>query len=156
MQFPEDVENDFKFSGFGSGAIKSPLHPNYKYHDEIVDAWLKPGPSAGPYVANLSDGSQVVYYWYKFNEQPAILNSDMDAAERELIQKRVELLHEHWSIDDRCFPEPTQPIASLDDNLIVTPPKGLEVGYVPICVHQQSAEDKLPSLKKVRPKNRKR
>ncbi len=156
VQFPEDVEDDFKFSGFGSGAIKSPLHPNHRYHDEIVDAWLKPGPSAGPYVANLSDGSQVVYYWYKFNEQPAILNSDMDAAERELIQKRVELLHEHWSIDERCFPEPTQPIASLDDNLIVTPPKGLEVGYVPICVHQQSAEDKLPSFEKVRPKNRKR
>ena len=91
----------------------------------------------------------MVYYWYKFNEQPAILNSYMDKAERELMQKRVELIHEHWSIDERCFPDPAQPLASLDDALIVKPPRGLEVGYVPVCVHQQKAGEKLPKFKKV-------
>ena len=149
VRFPEDVKKDFKFLGFGNGAIKTPLHPGYKYRDKIVNAWLKPGPSAGPFVTNLSDGSQAVYYWYKFNEQPAILNSDMDETERAMIQKRVELLHQHWSIEDRCFPEPKQPIASLDEALIVTPPKGMEVGYVPICVHQDKIGKKLPEFKKV-------
>ena len=73
----------------------------------------------------------------------------MDQAERELIQKRVELLHKHWSIKDRCFPEPAQPMASLDEGLILNPPKGMEVGYVPICVHQQTAGEKLPRFRKV-------
>ena len=156
IQFPEDVKKDFKFIGFGNGAIKTPLHPAYKRRDKIINAWLNPGPTAGPYVAQLSDGSQAVYYWYKFNEQPAVLNSDMDEAERELVQKRVELLHKHWSIDDRCFPDPEQPIASLDEALILTPPKGLEVGYVPICVHQDKAGKELPAFKKINVQNRER
>ena len=80
----------------------------------------------------------------------------MDEAERELVQKRVELLHKHWSIDDRCFPDPEQPIASLDEALILTPPKGLEVGYVPICVHQDKAGKELPAFKKINVQNRER
>ena len=152
VRFPEDVKDEFRFAGFVSDPIRTPLHPNYQYRDKIVDAWRKPGPSAGPFVTKLSDGSQAVYYWYKFNEQPAILNSDMNEAERELIQKRVELLHRHWSSKDRFFPEPAQALASLDEGLIVTPPKGMEVGYVPICAHQQQADQKLPRFKKVRRK----
>ena len=149
VRFPAGVKDKFRFPGFVTDAIKTPLHPNYQYRDKVVDAWRKPGPSAGPFVAKLSDGSQAVYYWYKFNEQPAILNSDMDDAERELIQKRVELLHRHWSSQARFFPEPAQELASLDAGLMVTPPKGMEVGYVPICVHQQKADQKLPKFEKV-------
>ena len=154
VRFPEDVEKkfnkkDFKFSDSDSPPIMTPLHPDYRHRNEIVQVWQKPGPSNGPYVAKLSDGSQLVYYWYKFNEQPAILNSYMDKAERELMQKRVELIHEHWSIDERCFPDPAQPLASLDEALIVKPPRGLEVGYVPVCVHQQKAGEKLPKFKEI-------
>ena len=149
VQFPKDIKDEFRFSGFVSDPIRTPLHPQYKYRDKVVDAWRKPGPSAGPFVAKLSDGSEAVYYWYKFNEQPAILNSDMDEAERALIQKRVELLHRHWSAKARFFPEPAHAIASLDKGLIVTPPKGMEIGYVPICAHQQKAGGELPPFEKV-------
>ena len=149
VRFPEDVKDGFRFPGFITEPIRTPLHPDYKYRDKIVDAWRTPGPSAGPFVTKLSDGSQAVYYWYKFNEQPAILNSDMDEGERELIQKRVELLHRHWSSKARFFPEPTQKLASLDEGLIVTPPKGMEVGYVPICAHQQKAGQQLPRFERV-------
>ena len=148
VKFPEDAKEDFKFSGFISEPVATPLHPDYSFENSITDAWKDPGPSAGPFVTKLSDGSQVVYYWYKFNEQPAILNSDMDKSERELIQKRVELMHKHWSIEDRYFPDPAQALASVDRGVIVTPPKGLEVGYVPICAHQQKANEQLPEFTK--------
>jgi hypothetical protein len=62
----------------------------------------------------------------------------------------VKLIHRHWSIDDQYFPDPAQELASLDEGLIVTPPKGLEAGYVPICVHQQLAGEKLPDFKTVK------
>jgi hypothetical protein len=149
VRFPEDAKDDFEFDHFVHDPIRTPLHPDYKYSDKVVDVWKTPGPVAGPFVTQLSDGSQVVYYWYKFNEQPSILNSDMDDEERALIQKRVELLHAHWSKEDHYFPDPEQELASLDEGLIVTPPEGLEVGYVPICVHQQDAGEALPRFKKI-------
>ena len=150
-RFPEDAKDGFNFSPFITEPIISPLHPDYTFSNDIVEAWHKPGPTQGPFSVELTDGSRAVYYWYKFNEQPAILNSDMDRAERDLIQKRVELLHGHWSHKDRFFPNPKQRLAGLDVGLIVTPPKGLEVGYVPICVHQQlSDQKKLPKFKKIK------
>ena len=151
VRFPDDVKKGFNFSPFITEPIITPLHPDYTFSNEIVEAWKTPGPTAGPFTVELTDGSRTVYYWYKFNEQPAILNSDMDDAERNLIQKRVEMLHSKWSAKDRFFPEPKQKLAGLDEGLIVTPPKGLEVGYVPICVHQQSLDQKdLPKFKKIK------
>ena len=73
----------------------------------------------------------------------------MNEAERELIQKRVELIHENWHKDDQYFPDPKQEKIALDKNLLVTPPKGLEVGYVPICVHQQLSTEKSPNFPKI-------
>ncbi len=145
----EDYEDDWEFDGFNQDPIYTPMHPDFSYSDEIVDVWKNPGPTAGPYYAILDDGSTAVYYWYKFNEQPSILNSDMDEAERELIQKRVELIHKNWNKNDHYFPEPKKEKVSLDDGLIVTPPEGLEVGYVPICVHQQLSSEELPDFPEI-------
>ena len=52
-------------------------------------------------------------------------------------------------MDDNYFPNPKQALASLDEGLIVKPPQGLEVGFVPICVHQQLAGQALPKFKKL-------
>lgn len=150
IKFPEDSKADFHFKRFMTAPIKTPLHPKYTYKDKIVDAWKTPGPVAGPFVTKLSDGSEAVYYWYKFNEQPAILNSYMDAKERDLVQRRVELIHANWGKDDHYFPDPKKELVKLDNGLIVTPPKGLEIGYVPICVHQQKVGRKLPKFKKLK------
>ena len=73
----------------------------------------------------------------------------MDKEERKLIQKRVELIHRHWSKKDKYFPRPNLPIA-VDPGLLVIPPKGLEIGYVPICVHQQLTKEKLPKFKAIK------
>ena len=142
----EDYEKDWEFDGFNREAIYTPVLPDYAYSDKILDAWTNPGPTAGPYYAKLADGSTAVYYWYKFNEQPSILNSDMDEAERELIQKRVELIHKNWKMNDQYFPDPTEEKIALDEGLLITPPAGLEVGYVPVCVHQQLSSEELPNF----------
>ena len=99
--------------------------------------WKKPGPVAGPFKSKLGDGSTVTYYWYRFADQPALLNADLTKAEREEMQRRVELLHRYWTKEKSYLPPPlTGTLAEIDPALIVKPPKGLEVGYVPIVTSQ--------------------
>ncbi len=109
----------------------------YVTPDEAESCWKKPGPKAGPFEAKLGDGSVVTYYWYRFADQPALLNADMTDAERETLQTRVEMLHRKWTKDRDYLPPPTVgKLADLDPAVIVTPPKGLEIGYVPIATRQ--------------------
>jgi hypothetical protein len=109
----------------------------YVTPDEADSCWKKPGPAAGPFEAKLGDGSVVTYYWYRFADQPALLNADLTAGERESLQKRVEMLHRKWTRDREYLPPPTVgKLADLDPAVIVTPPKGLEIGYVPIAARQ--------------------
>ncbi|MFO1076990.1 MAG: hypothetical protein U1E73_04600 [Planctomycetota bacterium] len=99
--------------------------------------WAAPGPVAGPFEARLGDGSVVTYCWYRFADQPALQNADLTAAERERLQQRVERLHRAWTRDREYLPAPrTGRLAALDPALLVTPPQGLEVGYVPIATRQ--------------------
>ena len=100
--------------------------------------WKVPGPKAGPFQSVLGDGSVVTYYWYRFADQPALLNADMTNAEREEIQNRAELLHRHWTKDRDYLAAPASgKLADLDPALIVTPPSGMEIGYVPIVTRQE-------------------
>ncbi len=109
----------------------------YVTPDEADSCWKKPGPAAGPFEAKLGDGSVVTYSWYRFADQPALLNADLTAAERETLQKRIELLHKTWTKDREYLPPPTVgKLADLDPAVLVTPPKGLEIGYVPIVSRQ--------------------
>jgi len=85
----------------------------------------------------LGDGSTVTYYWYRFADQPALLNADLSKKEREEMQRRVEMLHRHWTRGQDYLPSPLiGKLAEIDPMLIVTPPKGMEVGYVPIATRQ--------------------
>ena len=113
----------------------------YVTPDAADGCWKKPGPKAGPFQAKLGDGSVVTYYWYRFADQPALLNADLTDAQREALQKRVELLHAKWTKDREYLPPPTVgKLADLDPAVLVTPPKGLEVGYVPIVTRQEAKE----------------
>lgn len=121
-------------------AKKTPQKP-YVTPDDATSCWKKPGPSAGPFQTKLGDGSVVTYYWYRFADQPALLNADLSDAERESLQKRVEKLHQNWKKDLEYLPPPTiGKLADLDPALIVNPPKGMEVGYVPIVTRQADKE----------------
>lgn len=109
----------------------------YVTPDEPDSRWKKPGPAAGPFEAKLGDGSVVTYFWYRFADQPALLHADLTDAEREALQKRVELLHKNWTMDREYLPPPTiGRLAELDPAVLVAPPKGLEIGYVPIVTRQ--------------------
>lgn len=113
----------------------------YTTPNEAESCWKKPGPAAGPFEAKLGDGSKVTYYWYRFADQPALLNADLSEAEREGLQQRVELLHKNWTKEREYLPPPTLgKLADLDPAVIVTPPKGLEIGYVPIVTRQAADE----------------
>lgn len=99
--------------------------------------WKDPGPTAGPFEARLGDGSVVTYYWYRFADQPALQNADLTREDRDRLQDRVERLHREWTPERDYLPPPTRGrLAALDDAVLVRPPKGLEVGYVPIVTRQ--------------------
>ncbi|MGM0573780.1 MAG: hypothetical protein ACQESL_08510, partial [Bacteroidota bacterium] len=110
----------------------------YVTPDEEESSWKTPGPAAGPFKAKLGDGSTVIYYWYRFADQPALLNADLTKAEREEMQRRVELLHRNWKKDGEYLPPPLidKELAKIDPALLVTPPEGMEIGYVPIATWQ--------------------
>jgi hypothetical protein len=89
----------------------------------------------------LGDGSVVTYYWYRFADQPALLNADLTAEEREAMQRRVEKIHRSWKLDRDYLPPPTVgKLAEIDPALVVAPPPGLEAGYVPIVTRQAAKE----------------
>jgi hypothetical protein len=100
-------------------------------------AWSNPGPAAGPFKVKLTDGSLVTYYWYRFIDQPSFQQYNWSKAKKEKLQAFVEKIHAEWPIDRDYMAPPTfGELVSLDPALLVTPPKGLEVGYVPIVTHQ--------------------
>ena len=110
----------------------------YTTPDAADSPFRAPGPVAGPFKTMLGDGSTVTYCWYRFADQPAMIASGLTAAEREEAQRRVELLHRAWTKDREYIPAPTTGrLASIDAALLVTPPKGLEIGHVPIAIRQE-------------------
>lgn len=138
---PKDVPEE---TGLASAKLpgpgRTPQEP-YVTPEDPESCWKKPGPVAGPFEACPGDGSVVTYYWYRFADQPALLNADLTDAEREAMQARVEKLHRQWKKDGQYLADPAMgELAEIDAALIVTPPAGLEVGYVPIVTRQAEAE----------------
>ncbi|MBV8878682.1 MAG: hypothetical protein JO332_01840 [Planctomycetaceae bacterium] len=111
----------------------------YVTPEEAGSCWKKPGPAAGPFRAQLGDGSVVTYFWYRFADQPALLNAGLSDPEREALQSRVEKIHRLWTKERDYLPPPTVgKLAELDPALLVSPPAGLEAGYVPIATRQEA------------------
>ncbi len=102
-------------------------------------AWAKPGPKSGPFTARLADGSVVTYYWYRFIDQPSFQQYAWSDDKKARLQDFVEKLHANWPIDRNYMAPPSRgELAALDPALLVTPPKGMEAGYVPIVTHQSA------------------
>jgi hypothetical protein len=103
-------------------------------------AWTSPGPKSGPLTVVLSDGSRATYYWYRFVDQPALQHLHLSATDKARLQAVVERIQANWPITrDYMAPPSSGTLATLDSALIVTPPRGLEVGYVPIVTRQELA-----------------
>jgi hypothetical protein len=109
------------------------------YTSPTTGAWSRPGPKRGPFTVKLTDGSSVTYSWYRFVDQPSFQQYDWSAEKKTALQTLVEKIHANWRIDQNYMAPPSRgTLVALDPALLVTPPKGLEVGYVPIVTHQSS------------------
>ena len=121
----------------------TPLDPECA-HQDPNGPWNSPGPAAGPYHADLGDGSTITYHWYRFVDQPAIVHANLPEPIRNEMQARVELIHSHWNSDDEYMAPPSVGnLATLDPGTLVQPPAGLEVGYVPIVTRQEATPQKV-------------
>lgn len=121
----------------------TPLEPDCAWQDP-TGPWNSPGPVAGPFYADLGDGTTVTYHWYRFVDQPAIVHANLPETVREAMQARVELIHANWShLDEYMAPPEVGNLATLDPGAIVDPPAGLEIGYVPIVTRQESTPEKV-------------
>jgi len=138
---PKDVPAE---TGLAKVSFNRPVEDRpepYVTPDDPESCWKKPGPVAGPFQAHPGDHTVVTYYWYRFADQPALLNADLTKEERESLQARVEKLHRSWTKDREYLAPPAiGELADIDPALIVTPPKGLEAGYVPIATRQAAEE----------------
>ena len=110
-------------------------------HIYQAPSWWQQSPAAsGDLTADLRDGSQVTYRWYKFVDQPSLQRFEMNAAEKAAIQGAIEKMQREWN-NFAMMKNPTSgTLVSFDEGLLVTPPKGLEIGYVPIVVEQKAAD----------------
>jgi len=138
---PKDVPAETGLAGQDFQRPREPRPQPYVTPEDAKSSWKTPGPAAGPFQAILGDGSVVTYSWYRFADQPALLNADLTPAERETLQARVEKLHREWKKDREYLPPPAiGKLAELDPALVMTPPRGLEIGYVPIATRQAAKE----------------
>jgi hypothetical protein len=109
------------------------------YTSPTTGAWSTPGANAGPFTAELVDGSVVTYSWYRFVDQPSFQQYRWSEEKKAKLQALVEKIHATWPIDrDYMAPLEGGKLVSLDPALLVTPPPGLEVGYVPVVTGQKS------------------
>ncbi len=138
---PKDVPVETGLAEVRFGRPSEESSEPYVTPGDPDSCWKKPGPVAGPFEAHPGDGSVVTYYWYRFADQPALLNADLTDKERESLQARVEKLHQNWTKNrDYLAPPTIGKLADIDPALIVTPPPGLEIGYVPIATRQAARD----------------
>lgn len=110
------------------------------YTSPNAGAWIDPGPASEPRSVVLIDGSVVTYAWYRFVDQPSFQQYDWSEERRASLQSLVEKIHADWSIDREYMAPPGHgTLAALDPALLVTPPPGMERGYVPIVTRQEAA-----------------
>ncbi|HOW63816.1 MAG TPA: hypothetical protein P5186_10950 [Candidatus Paceibacterota bacterium] len=111
--------------------------PGKPYTSPARGAWSQPGPKLGPFTTKLADGSVVTYSWYRFVDQPSFQQYAWNEEKKAKLQALVEKLHANWPADQHYMAPPTLgTLVTIDPHLLVMPPQGLEVGYVPIVIHQ--------------------
>lgn len=112
--------------------------PGEPFTSPSSGAWTTPGASTDAQQVRLCDGSLVTYRWYRFVDQPSFVQYGWSAEKKAALQAFVEKLHRAWPIDRDYMAPPTRgKLVKLDPALLVTPPKGFEVGYVPIVTRQE-------------------
>ncbi|MFI5194597.1 MAG: glycosyl hydrolase family 95 catalytic domain-containing protein, partial [Chitinophagales bacterium] len=132
------AETHLKEQTFSPAVVGKP----YISPAEPGTVWTTPGAKSGPFTARLSDGSVLTYSWYRFVDQPALQALKLSEAEKERLQKIIEFIQVNWTMDRGYMAPPSQgKTAALDPAIIVNPPAGLEIGYVPIVTRQSAGSE---------------
>lgn len=117
------------------------IEKNLPYTSPNTGAWATPGPSSGPFKVLLKDGSTVTFHWYRFIDQPSFQQYGWTEAEKQKLQAFVEKIHKHWTIDKEYMAPPSLgELIAIDPALIISPPAGMEFGYVPIVTRQEKIQ----------------
>ena len=141
MEFPK-AESESKYVNWRNGneIVEGNfiIDKSLPYTSPDKGAWTNPGPVSQAYKAKLKDGSTVTYKWYRFIDQPSFQQFGWSEEEKDRLQKFVEQIHMHWTIEQEYMAPPsTGKLVTIDPELIVSPPVGKEAGYVPIVIRQE-------------------
>jgi len=125
-----DVPKALQKSAFTTPEKKSTFV--YKY-----PSWWDASPKAsGDFTTQLNDGSVVEYRWYKFVDQPAFQRFELNETEKTALQSAAIKMQKDWAKAPMMADPSKGELVAFDVGLLVSPPKGLEYGYVPIAVKQ--------------------
>ena len=115
-----------------------------KFVYEYPSWWDASNPASEDLETVLNDGSTVMYRWYKFVDQPALQRFELNDTEKENLQAAVVKIQKDWS-KSAMMAEPSKgSLVSFDSGLLISPPKGLELGYVPIVIKQFMSSESRP------------
>merc|ERR1712072_1668617 len=79
------------------------------------------------------------YKWYKFVDQPGMQRAKLSQKEKDYMQGRVETLHKMAGRTSRWIKNrgaSAEGLATTDRAAMVSPPAGMEYGYVPIVLYE--------------------
>jgi len=123
----ELVQSKFKAAGDSNFKFETPA---WWFEDAEVDS--------KEYTADLTDKTTVTYRWVRFKDQPAVKALKLSEEQMEKLQKTVEKIHKSCADGPEFMAPPTKgELAEFDPGLLVKPPEGKEVGWVPLIVRQE-------------------
>ena len=103
--------------------------------------WSASKASSRDYTTRLLDGSTVTYHWYRFVDQPALQRLNLTQSQATVMQRNIVRMQRAWASGTSFMAPPKEgaPV-SLDPGLLVTPPAGLEYGFVPYVIAQTNTK----------------
>jgi hypothetical protein len=102
---------------------------------------LEDGPAPQVREVQLNDGSVLRYTWYRFVDQPALAALGLTTKQKTDLQAIVERIHTQWGQQTEFIKPPSQgDLVELQQEVLVQPPTGAEVGWVPVVISQTAAK----------------
>ncbi len=102
---------------------------------------LEDGPEPQVREVQLNDGSVLRYTWYRFVDQPALAALGLTTKQKTDLQAIVERIHTQWGQQTEFIKPPSQgDLVELQQEVLVEPPTGAEVGWVPVVISQTAAQ----------------
>lgn len=152
---PVEIKNTFELRSFQPTRSNDGRYLGPPAQTEEA-CFSMPGPAdETTYCTRTESGVWLAYQWYRFVDQPelnqvfASLPQDERDAAKCYMQARIERLHQvqqsgsevpRWFEPPQGTSDLPEDLASLDPNLLVAPPSGMEVGFVPIPIMERKRE----------------